>query len=410
VSIQNCEWVCCHLGAREHYAVPRALLRRGRLAHLITDAWARPGTWSRRLNGGRFGKLSQRYHAELATAPVRALTTSLIAHEVLWRAQRRADWDVLIARNGWFQARAAAELASLPSERPAVVFAHSYSAGDVLRQAASRRWKTVLGQIDSGPCHYRLQAQLSAERAEYGPPPVAPPAHYFDSWRRECDAAHHIVVNSDWARDSVIDAGIDGSKVTIIPLSYEPETSTSRNARTYPEAFSIARPMRVLFVGAASVVKGAADLLDAFVALDDPRTELHLVGACVMSVPPRVARHPRIHWVGPVDRSTVMEYYQTSDVLVFPSHSDGFGMAQAEARAWALPVVASRHCGRVVEDAHTGIVLDVVSADTIAAALHHLVEDPSTLARFSRAMHDGPTFGIDALADKLLALDHVDER
>ena len=264
---------------------------------------------------------------------------------------------------------------------------------------------TVLGQIDPGPRHYRVQEELSAARPEYGAAPAPPPSRYFDRWRRECDAADHIIVNSDWTRDSLKDAGIDCRKIVVVPLPYEPE-HVAAQTRTYPNAFSATRPMRVLFVGAASVVKGAADLLEAFVALNDPRMELYFVGDCVMSIPDRLARRGGIHWIGPVDRLRVMEYYRTSDVLVFPSHSDGFGMAQVEARASKLPIIASRRCGRVIEHGHTGIVLDVVSPASIAAALQQLVEQPPALAAFSDAMEHAAAFGLDALADMLLSLEH----
>ena len=33
------KWLCCQLGAREHYAIPRALFRSGMLGYLVTDAW-----------------------------------------------------------------------------------------------------------------------------------------------------------------------------------------------------------------------------------------------------------------------------------------------------------------------------------------------------------------------------------
>ncbi len=33
------QWLCCQLGAREHYAIPRALLRVDMLGCLVTDAW-----------------------------------------------------------------------------------------------------------------------------------------------------------------------------------------------------------------------------------------------------------------------------------------------------------------------------------------------------------------------------------
>jgi hypothetical protein len=33
------KWLCCQLGAHEHYAIPRALFRMGMLGYLLTDAW-----------------------------------------------------------------------------------------------------------------------------------------------------------------------------------------------------------------------------------------------------------------------------------------------------------------------------------------------------------------------------------
>ena len=36
------KWICCQLGAREHYAIPRALLPRGERDCLITDSWGFP--------------------------------------------------------------------------------------------------------------------------------------------------------------------------------------------------------------------------------------------------------------------------------------------------------------------------------------------------------------------------------
>ncbi len=42
VNADGVSWICCQLGAREHFAVPRALHRDGKLAQLVTDAWA-PG-------------------------------------------------------------------------------------------------------------------------------------------------------------------------------------------------------------------------------------------------------------------------------------------------------------------------------------------------------------------------------
>ena len=106
-------WVCCHLGAREHYAVPRALHRRQRLHLLVTDAWVRPGSVWSRLPGELPRRLSERYHPELASARVRPFTLSLVVREALWRSRPARGWEQLMARNRWFGGRAAAALGEI---------------------------------------------------------------------------------------------------------------------------------------------------------------------------------------------------------------------------------------------------------------------------------------------------------
>jgi len=397
-------WVCCHLGAREHYAVPRALHRAQRLELLVTDAWSVPGTIKASLGSAGSARLGQRFHPDLADANVRSLTGSLMAHELGWRLRRRQGWDLVMARNQWFQANASRVLGDGPARPRTMVFAHSYSARQILAEARRRGWTTVLGQIDPGPDHYRAQERLAIEQPEFGAAPSSPPAAYFDQWRQECELADWIVVNSDWSRDSLIRAGVNAGKLKTIPLSYEP-TEAPSNDRRYPDRFSTARPLRALFVGTASVAKGVGDLLQAFGQLGDTPITLQLVGDRALGVPDRFANDPRIQWVGPVDRSTVMAHYRAADVLIFPSHSDGFGMAQIEALGWSLPILASRNCGRVVTDGETGVLLDEVTPASIAAALQRLAAAPGLLQRFSETMRSTHRAGLQELAAALRSLE-----
>ncbi|MBY0493708.1 MAG: glycosyltransferase family 4 protein [Cyanobacteria bacterium] len=403
MSAAPASWVCCHLGAREHYVVPRALHQSRRLGQLITDAWSEPRTIKASIAASVSTRFSQRFHPDLAGANVRALSRSLLAHEMQWRLQRREGWDLLMARNDWFQQEAAAILPKITGERT-MLFAHSYSAEAIFTEGKRRNWTTVLGQIDPGPEHILTQDRLSGERPEFGAPPEAPPYRYFDKWRNECELADWIIVNSDWSRESLIRAGVDERKLRTIPLPYEREPHEAFT-RAYPPAFTSERPLRVLFVGTASVAKGVADLLLAFDRLGDAPIELHIVGDRAMEVPERFLHHPRIHWVGRVDRAGVMQHYRADDLLMFPSHSDGFGMAQIEAQGWGLPIVASRHCGRVVREGENGLVLDEVTPDAIAAALRRVMGEPQTLDRFARNSESTSAPGIDALAAGLIALE-----
>ncbi len=57
------KWLCYQLGAREHYAIPRALFRLSVLDWLVTDAWIRPSSFLAKLSGSR---LADRFHDEAA--------------------------------------------------------------------------------------------------------------------------------------------------------------------------------------------------------------------------------------------------------------------------------------------------------------------------------------------------------
>src|SRR5207253_11136411 len=94
------KWLCCQLGAREHYAIPRALFRLGLLGRLVTDAWVPPSSFLVKLSGSR---LADRFHDELRDAPVTACNSALVLFEALAHSRRLAEWRILMARNCWIE-------------------------------------------------------------------------------------------------------------------------------------------------------------------------------------------------------------------------------------------------------------------------------------------------------------------
>src|SRR3954451_1069064 len=142
--------ICCQLGAREHYAVPRALLSRGLLGYLVTDAWVPPSSVLTKISAGR---LADRFHNDLSDARVIAFNSSVILFEMLARARRLAEWKTIIERNRWFQRRVVDALNSRLSthnDEP-ILLSYSYAALEAFQFAKSRGWKTLLLQIDPGP-------------------------------------------------------------------------------------------------------------------------------------------------------------------------------------------------------------------------------------------------------------------
>src|SRR5438874_7482372 len=248
------KWLCCQLGAREHYAIPRALFRSSLLDRLVTDAWVPSSSFLAKLFGSR---LAERFHNELRDAPVIAFNSSLILFETLTRARDLTDWQKIIARNRWFQRRVVSYLrCSQPStlNSQPVLLSYSYTALEPFRHAKSQGWKTVLVQIDPGPEEERIVAEEVARVPELAGGWQPAPAAYWASWRQECDLADRIIVNSEWSREGLMRSGIASEKLTLIPLAYEAsevgdQKSEIKQVRSYPERFTRDRPMRVLFLG-----------------------------------------------------------------------------------------------------------------------------------------------------------------
>jgi glycosyltransferase involved in cell wall biosynthesis len=381
-------WICCQLGAREHYAIPRALHQTNNLALFITDAWVKPRSLLNSVPNPLLKSLQERFHPDLAEALVQDFTTSLIQFELTQRFRKTSDWDRMIARNQWFQSQAVRHLKRVTSllvssnSRP-VLFTYSYAALDLLRYAKSQGWYTVLGQIDPGPVEEQI---VIAEHQKY--PELAPawqpvPSYYWENWRAECELADRILVNSTWSKQALEQARIAANKIEIVPLTYTSPASAHTFQRTYPSHFSAQRPLRVLFLGLVVLRKGIAALLEAAALLQDEPIEFWMVGS--MGIDRSKAMLPNIRWIGAVPRSQVAQYYQQADVFLFPTLSDGFGLTQLEAQAWKLPLIVSRFCGEVVKDGINGLVLSEVSGKAIATALKKILTESELLIHLSKS-------------------------
>ena len=399
-------WICCQLGAREHYAIPRALHAHGALTKLITEFWFPPDSeFLRILPSSLKQDLRGRYHPDLASVDAENLNFSALIFEIISRICAQSGWTQIMARNQWFQRKVISVLSdyqrSILNSRP-VVFAYSYAALEILRYAKQRGWRTVLGQIDPGPVEEEIVAEEVAREPELGAKWEPAPPIYWKHWREECELADRIVVNSEWSRTCLAKAGVNGSKLFVIPLAYEmPEVGRERR---YPDRFDEQRPLRVLFLGQINLRKGFARLLKAIDLLEDEPIEFYFVGPMQISIPHNLRNDPRLRWLGSVMRNEANKFYQDADLLVFPTLSDGFGLTQLEAQAWSLPIIASQFCGDVVRHGVNGIVLDELSPDAISSVLRSCVHEPERLCALALNAITGDQFSLKAAAKNLLGL------
>jgi glycosyltransferase involved in cell wall biosynthesis len=146
-------------------------------------------------------------------------------------------------------------------------------------------------------------------------------------------------------------------------------------------------PRFFLFVGRLVAEKGVFDLLHAYDALPASlREEIGLVfvgeGAARYALSSLAARiNPgRVHFAGFVHREDLPAYYALADALVFPTHTDPWGLVVNEAMACGLPVICSRAAGcaeDLVRDQWNGRLVCPGDTESLASAMHELGGDAS---------------------------------
>ena len=110
-------------------------------------------------------------------------------------------------------------------------------------------------------------------------------------------------------------------------FAYQPQP------RLYRPSGSLVRPVSV-FVGRVSYEKN----IDAFLKLDIPGTKVVCgVGPLESSLK---ARYPQVRWLGVLPRGELASVYAATDVFLFPSRSETFGLVMLEAMASGTSVAA----------------------------------------------------------------------
>ncbi|WP_224364794.1 glycosyltransferase family 4 protein [Hyalangium versicolor] len=182
--------------------------------------------------------------------------------------------------------------------------------------------------------------------------------------------------------------GIPASRIALI------RHGLSEPFRALPPPESLAEgPLRLAFVGTWIQRKGREDLVAVAQALYEQgvRFSLSLLGtgtseAEVLSAFPAAVRE-RLRVVPGYRHAELPSLLREHEVLLFPSHAEGYGMALVEAMACGLAPLSTPVgvAPEVVREGETGRLLPVGNVPAFTAAVRALAEDRRRLLEFRRA-------------------------
>jgi glycosyltransferase involved in cell wall biosynthesis len=391
------------LGARRHYAVPRALNRRGLLERLVTDLAAEHVIWRwikaaipraqrplalEAILGRRVEDIPV---SRITNLPLYALSPARQrrkgeAQTDYW-ARRNSAFCRAVTRRGFGAARA--------------VYAFNGAALEIFEAAKARGLTTLLDQT-AAP--WRWNRRMLLEEAlrwpgwEDEPGEIDVSGRLCEREEREWQLADRIICGSQFAADALLQSGGPCGRSLVVPYSGHaaPPLAAAAGKRRGDGG------LRVLFVGTLQLRKGVQYLLDAARLLKGERIHIRLVGPSHLSREAMGKLSVEVEVAGPLPRSEIGRQYAWADVLVLPTLSEGSVNVCHEAMAAGLPVITTANAGSTIEHKRTGLIVPVRDAEALAGAIESLARDTAMREVMSaNCLEAGKGFAFESYAENL---------
>jgi len=230
------------------------------------------------------------------------------------------------------------------------------------------------------------------------------PDSKFDKYDKETDIEYlHILDADEIASPSNAIASalvktwdLEKNKISLVPLPYIPSQdllNISTNTQT-----SI-----VSFIGRLESRKGVLDLAEAIpiVLKSNPDTKFRFVGASWPSPQPKVDMQTYLQrklkryincleFTGHVSSNLLPSILSNTDICVFPSIWESFGLVCAEAMAAGRGIVASNSGGmaELLDQGKVGRLISPHQPNEIASAILELLNDPTLRMELGKAARD----------------------
>lgn len=204
--------------------------------------------------------------------------------------------------------------------------------------------------------------------------------------------ARAVIANSEATATVVRRYGVEARRLHVVnpPLSWEPGSIWPRYESDFVARHSLEGKRTMLAPGRVVARKGFGVAVRAFAGLaaDFPDAVLAVVGGgperlALRGLAESLGVGDRVIFAGHVSEAEMRDAYRAAEIVVAPSLElpgdiEGFGIAAADAGAFAKPVVASRTGGlpEAVHDGESGVLVPPGDVEALSGAIRGLLADP----------------------------------
>ncbi|MEB4800905.1 glycosyltransferase family 4 protein [Acinetobacter soli] len=197
----------------------------------------------------------------------------------------------------------------------------------------------------------------------------------------ELALADFIFVASEFTKKTLKAYPKPLAPIHVIPYGF-PEANMQRQYYSTKN-----RKIKLLYVGGLSQRKGLSYIFDAIQDLTD-YFELTVVGRGDIDSCPALQRAlGKHHYIPALAHADILDLMAKSDIFLFPSLFEGFGLVITEAMSQGTPVITTdRTCGPdVINHGENGWLIESGSKDQLKDCLVNIMKNPDQLETLGKA-------------------------
>lgn len=196
----------------------------------------------------------------------------------------------------------------------------------------------------------------------------------------ELEMADYIFVASSFTKKSLSLFPGKLPPIFVVPYGFPPVNDN----RSYPSLDK--RKIKLLYVGSLTQRKGISYMFDAVKGLENDY-ELTVVGGGDLDEC-RVLKESlqHYHYFPSLPHDKILKLMSESDIFLFPSLFEGFGLVITEAMSQGTPVITTdRTCGPdIITDGENGWIIEAASSDAIKDLLIRLKSNRNEIVRLGK--------------------------
>ncbi|MBN1498550.1 MAG: glycosyltransferase [Spirochaetes bacterium] len=199
--------------------------------------------------------------------------------------------------------------------------------------------------------------------------PLVSAIEVYTKWFHE--ASDKILVPSAEYIDILMKRGFDRKMMDIFHRGINTDIfkPIENSKKLVQIKYSIPEGINLLFAGRISEDKNIDFMIEAITPVMNKNKNVNLIfagdGPYLQTLKEKYSEKANFFFLGTIPNKLLPEIYSASDLLVFPSETDTFGMVVLEALACGTPALVSQTGGpkNIVKDAETGYILDTGSLE-----------------------------------------------